>query len=349
MRKALPWLLLAALGTFLAWKLHTSHFQFRALLRAARAADPRLLLAAVVCIYAGSLLRAARWALFLRPAYRTRGVAAPPWWRLIGTQYIGFTGLALFGRIGELVRPLLVARRTGLTFSSQVAVVAVERIFDLGAFGLLFTANLLLSPGLNALPYHQRFRAVGVAIAVLLCGLAALVLAVRLAGGAVAAAAQRALGGVSERFAAGVADKILAFRDGLDVLDGVGASVAIVALSLLLWSSVALAYFAVMKAFPLPVHALSLPDCVLLLGFSVVGGAVQLPAVGGGAQLLVIGALGTLFGVPAELATGAGLTVWIIGAWSVVPAGLLFARIEGVSLRGLVRPGYSLDSTRAGP
>ena len=46
-----------------------------------------------------------------------------------------------------------------------MAVVAVERIFDLGAFALIFSLNLLLSPQLNALPYHERFRQIGVAVA----------------------------------------------------------------------------------------------------------------------------------------------------------------------------------------
>jgi hypothetical protein len=86
------------------------------------------------------------------------------WWALVGSQFVGFTGLAIFGRIGELIRPLLVSRRTGLSFSSQVAVVAVERIFDLGAFALIFSLNLALAPGLNALPNHELFHKVGYAI-----------------------------------------------------------------------------------------------------------------------------------------------------------------------------------------
>ena len=49
---------------------------------------------------------------------------------------------------------ILIARRTGLTISSQVAVVAVERIFDLGAFGLIFSLDLrALTRQLQTLPY----------------------------------------------------------------------------------------------------------------------------------------------------------------------------------------------------
>ena len=60
--------------------------------------------------------------------------------RLIAPTIIGFTGLALLGRPGELIRPYLIARRENLSFSSQIAVWAVERIFDIGAFTILLIA-----------------------------------------------------------------------------------------------------------------------------------------------------------------------------------------------------------------
>ena len=49
------------------------------------------------------------------------------------------------GTSGELIRPYLIARRTNLTFSSQMAVWAVERIFDVGAFTILLGLAIFLS------------------------------------------------------------------------------------------------------------------------------------------------------------------------------------------------------------
>ena len=332
LRKALPWVLLAAFLAFLGWKLHSSHFDWAGCARSFETADWRMLLAALLVIYAQNLLRALRWAVFL-----SRSGTGTQWWNLVGSQFVGFTGLAIFGRIGELIRPLLVARRTGLSFASQIAVVAVERVFDLGAFGLLFGLNLAVSPGLQALPFHERFHQVGYAIAGLTVLVAAFVVGVRLAGAAVARAAERVFGLISKRAGAVVAEKILAFHAGLDVIATWGEFAAICALSIGLWTTIAVSYVLVMKAFPAPVHQLTIADTLVLMGFSVVGSIVQLPGVGGGAQVGTITALTLLFGIPRELAVSSGMMLWLITTMGVIPAGLAYAKVEGISLGQLAR------------
>ncbi len=332
LRKALPWLLLAAVAGFAARKLYQSHFDWAGFARSFRNADWRLLLAGLLVIYVNYVLRAMRWAVFLRS-----GQSTTPWWGLVGAQFAGFTGLSIFGRIGELIRPLLVARKTGLSFASQIAVVAVERVFDLGAFGLLFGLNLAVSPGLQALPFHERFQQVGYAIAGLTFAIGAFVLGVRLAGPAVA----RALGGVAGRISkpAGVAvtGKILAFHAGLDVIATWGEFAAACALSIILWAAITCSYVLVMKAFPPPVSSLTIADVLVLMGFSVVGSIVQLPGVGGGAQALTIAALTLLFRIPGELAVSAGLMLWLVTTMGVIPAGLIYARVDGISLGQLTK------------
>ena len=247
MRRALPWVVLAAVVGFVGWKLRTSHFDWAGFGRSLRTADWRLILAAVLVIYATNLFRAMRWAVFLRPAYLAHETGAPGrtpvgWWGLVGSQFVGFTGLAIFGRIGELIRPLLVARRTGMTFASQVAVVAVERVFDLGAFALIFSGNLVLSPSLQTLPHHEYFRKVGLAIAAMTLVLAVFVAAVRLAGPAVAKGMGKVFGAVSAKAGAAVSEKVMAFHAGLDVIDGVGDFLAAAGCSLGVWVGIAAAY-----------------------------------------------------------------------------------------------------------
>ncbi len=332
LRRALPWALAAAVVGFLGWKLEHSHFDWAGFGRSLKTADWRLIVAAVTVIYATNLFRAMRWAVFLRPA----GIKTH-WWSLVGPQFVGFTGLAVFGRIGELIRPLLVARRTGLTFASQVAVVTVERVFDLGAFALIFAGNLLLSPSLQTLPHHEYFRRVGWAIAALTVFLGVFVWAVRVAGGWVAKAMQRVFGLLSAKAGASVAEKVLAFRDGLNVIAEVGEFAAAAGLSVGVWAGIAVAYVLTMRAFPAPVASLSVAQALILMGFSVVGGIVQLPGVGGGAQVGTISALTLLFGIPAELAVSAGMVIWLTTSMSVIPAGLVFARLEGVNLREMTK------------
>ena len=60
----------------------------------------------LLAIYLGLLLRAVRWALLMAPTQR------PSARILIAPQVVGFTAVALFGRVADLARPYLVARRT---------------------------------------------------------------------------------------------------------------------------------------------------------------------------------------------------------------------------------------------
>ncbi len=332
-KRALPWLLLAAVVGFVAWKLHTSHFDWAGFRASWRRADPVLIALGIIVILSNNLLRALRWAVFLRPALRAAGLKPVAWWRLAGSQFIGFTGLAIFGRIGELIRPALVAQRTGLTFSSQIAVVTVERVFDLGAFAFIFSLNLLLSPKLRTLPYLHK---AGYSIAALTVALCVFVAGVRLAGALVARLSARLVSVASKPAGARVEEKILSFRDGLKVIDNLPDFALAAALSLALWATIAASYVLVLKSFPAPVHELTIPHIIVLMGFSIAGSALPIPG-GSGAWAGNVFALTQLFGIPPELAFSAGLMVWIVTSLAVIPVGLIFARVEGISLGQVAR------------
>jgi len=74
---------------------------------------------------------------------------------------------------------------------------------------------------------------------------------------------------------------------------------------------------------------------LLLMGFSMIGSIVQLPAVGGGSQLAVISALQVVYGIPPELAVSCGILLWLVTFMACIPVGLWFAHREHVSLRKL--------------
>src|SRR5437870_11759130 len=54
-----------------------------------------------------------------------------PLWKLVVATCIGFTAVVLFGRAGEPVRPYLISRKEGVSFSSQLAAWVLERLLDL--------------------------------------------------------------------------------------------------------------------------------------------------------------------------------------------------------------------------
>ena len=328
LKRAVPWLLLIAVAGFVGWKLHTSHFDWAGFATSLRAVDVKLIALAILVIYSNNFLRAMRWAVFLRPALKQAGKSRIHWWSLVGSQFIGFAGLAIFGRIGELIRPLLVSRRTALPFSSQIAVVAVERVFDLGAFALIFSINLLISPQLKTLPYLHK---AGYTIAGLTLTLLIFVAAVRLAGAMVASLAGTLTGMISKTAGAAVKEKILHFRDGLNVIDSLPDFVMATALSIALWITIAAAYVLVLKSFPAPVSNLSVPEIIVLMGFSIAGSVLPIPG-GSGAWAGNSFALAALFHLPTELAGSAGLMVWLVGSMAVIPVGLILAKVEGISL-----------------
>lgn len=332
-RKKLVAVAIALLLLFLGWKLARSHFDWRGFWAACRSANPRYLLLGMALIYVNYFVRAARWAVFLRP--QTGGRVR--WTSLIASQFIGFAGLAAFGRIGELIRPYLVARRTGLPFPSQVAVVAVERIFDMGAFVLLFSLDLALAPGLRRLPYHDRFHLIGYAAVGAIVVIGGIALALRRSGAMVASAAARPFARFSPSLSRGVTHKLLAFRDGLNAIGSVSEFFVAAALSLLLWASIAGSYVAVMHALPAPVQNIGAAGCILLMGFSVAGSFAQLPGIGGGSQASVLFALTHLFGVSAELAASAAILLWLVNTMSVIPAGIVLAHMQKDSLLRVAR------------
>src|ERR1700691_6095507 len=119
---------------------HRIHFNWGVFIEQLRLADWRKIAFALGCIYVGYVIRAVRWALLVRHNRKL------PLLSLLGTQVMGFTAVGLIGRVADLVRPYLVAKKTGLPLSSQVAVYIVERLFDSGAMALIFSLAMLWIP-----------------------------------------------------------------------------------------------------------------------------------------------------------------------------------------------------------
>jgi len=129
--------------------------------------DKLRVLYAIVLIHLAYVLRALRWKIFLRPVKRVSFFA------LIPPTIVGFTGLALLGRPGEMIRPYLIARKQELSFSSQLAVWAVERIFDVGAFTLILIFALFVANRPKELAHYGDFRQGGLILVGLVAAMAA--------------------------------------------------------------------------------------------------------------------------------------------------------------------------------
>jgi uncharacterized membrane protein YbhN (UPF0104 family) len=286
------------------------------------------IVAGIALIYTTYWLRAVRWAVFVSP---TKKVSAAS---LLGSQFIGFTAVALFGRLADLTRPYLVARRIGLSLTSQVAVYTIERMFDLGAAAVIFSCALAFSP--KGSPHHDVFVRAGVLSMGATLAIAVFAGVVRIAGGAVAAFARGTVGRLSRPAGESIATKIVGFRDGLNALSSARDFAVVVLLSLTMWGVIGFAYLQTAHAF---VNTPELADLtysrtMLLMAVSIGGSLLQLPIIGWFTQIAVTAtAMHTLYGAPIEAATACGAMLLVVTFLCIIPTGLIYSRVEHVSLK----------------
>jgi glycosyltransferase 2 family protein len=295
-----------------------------------RQANARNFAIAIALIYGAYVLRAFRWAVFLKPVKLVSPL------KILGAQVIGFTGVALFGRLADLVRPYLVARRVNLTVGSQIAVYTVERMFDLGAMALIFSLALLFAPDRHTLPHHELMVKVAKASFAVTVALAVFAVVVRISGGMLASFAEKTIGSLSVGIGQSVANKIRAFQGGLDTLASFPDFLLALGISLAMWAMIVLAYLETMWAFTSSpeLAGITLARCMVLMAASMGGSVVQLPVIGWFTTILATSAVmhGWL-GVSPEPALGAGAMLLVVSFLSIVPVGLVWSRFEHVSLK----------------
>ncbi|MBI1741140.1 MAG: flippase-like domain-containing protein [Candidatus Koribacter versatilis] len=284
----------------------------------------------VALIYLAYVVRAIRWKIFLRPV-RPQATSLS----LVAPTVIGFTGLALLGRPGELIRPYLIARRQDLSFSSQLAVWAVERIFDIGAFTVLLVITIFLAEGPRELPLYSYFQKGGLLLAALVVGMVLGAMAVRAKGDGIANWVERRFSHLPANLGHKIAMRVREFHSGLDTIHGPVSLIALIVLSLAMWFMIIMAYQDVAHSYGVEALEIQRSQVLVLMGASMIGSLVQLPGVGGGSQLATIATLERVFDVPKELAASCGIMLWLVTFVAVVPVGLFLAHRERLSLRKL--------------
>jgi hypothetical protein len=342
-------IVLAVMVAIGVYAQHRYAFKWDKVFAQLESADWRRIAIAVACIYAAFVFRAVRWSLLMRHNKKV------PLFSLLGTQVIGFTAVALIGRVADPVRPYLVAKRTGEPLSSQIAVYIVERLFDFGTMALIASLALLWipQPALAAASGHpgffshlfapliHRYPILAViftrfgALLITLAGVLVLV-AVRLSGGAVASFFEASFSLISKGLGRAISHKIRTFHAGLDVMHNFTDFAYAASLSLSMWMLITLAYIETVRAFTASpaLAGMTLPKCILLLMISGGVSVLQLPVLGWFSQIaFVAAALSSFFGVAPEAATACSATILLATFLSAIPVGLLWAHFEHVSLR----------------
>jgi glycosyltransferase 2 family protein len=314
---------------------HLADFSSAKLLQSVRGANPYLLILSVVAIYGCYALRALRWEVF------QRNLGPSHFWNIYGLTLAGFSSVFLLGRAGEPVRPLLLARKEKLPLAGLFGIYVLERLFDAASTAVIAAVGLILFEAHNhadatTSKFETAARATGTFLFAGVLGAVVVLVYLRLHGTALL---ERRFQGWTQAHSwrGKVARIVLGFARGVQTIRTWTQLALAVAYSALHWLLVLLVYFWVSHSFGGRLGSISLSDAMLVMAFTLVGSAVQVPGVGGGSQAGSIIAYTAIFGVEREPAVAAAIVIWLVTFAASCLAGVPLLIREGWSLGELKR------------
>lgn len=284
--------------------------------------------------------RVVRWRMMIRPL-----APEASRWRIFKATAIGFTAVLVFGRPGELVRPWMIARSEGVSFSSQMATWFLERIFDLLAVLVIFGTGLYaydpaghsVEPGIAWV-----LNAGGGLVAVMACACLVIVFFAGRSSEEATTRLTEALGFLPEPWYSRTQQLAGSFASGMTCCRRRSDVAGLFAITAVEWMIITGGTVCFFQAFPATAHFSTL-DTVVYLGFVAFGSIVQIPGIGGGVQIAGTVVLSQLFGLGAAEAAGIAVANWLITWVSILPVGIALAGNEGLRWRSLRRIGQELQ------
>ena len=291
-----------------------------------RSARMSLLLLALAFVAATFWIRTLRWQLLLQPIGRTR-------FRVVfRAGVIGFAALTILpARVGDILRPYLVARQEGLLFTSAFATIVMERVLDLIAVLALmavyvwgFADTSTWNPRL--LTPIEVSAAVGGAVALVLLGVMWLLASHPERVETLVHLTDRVL---PRRVALRLGELAHAFSSGFAVAREPRGFLLALFWSFPLWLVIAAETWAVTRAF-----GIEMPfSGTFLLQLLLVGG-VAVPTPGGVGSYHEFYRFGVtnFFGAANDVAVAAAIVVHAISFLPVLLVGVVFMVQDGLSL-----------------
>ena len=252
-------------------------------------------------------------------------------WNCFTTTVIGFMVNFLAGRLGEIARPYLLARKEGFSASSTFATIFLERVLDLVTVVLLIGFWLLVAPLPSSSDELLRSLKIGGGVAFFGAAVALAVMFVfARRPHRVLPWTKRIFKVLPKRLEAAAGRFAETFTAGLAVLVDAASVLRAAAMSLLLWLNISFAFW--LGALALGVD-FPYGDTFLVIGFLTVGVAVPTPGAVGGYHVMCALALTTLFGTEASLAKAVALVNHAVAFVPVTLLGILFFVGGGLSFR----------------
>jgi len=344
MKKNIQMLLGLAIGAFLIWLLFRNT-DWHAVGEALRTANWWWLGLSFAIVFVTFLTRIVRWGYIVRTAQPVSFRA------MYSATQIGFLGnFTLPGRVGEVIRAVVLSRLTGMSFSRCFAFVALDRVTDL--FGLIVVMIIAVSvfhptepivlEELSAPIEPDAIRLAALSTGVVMAGIIAsfVILYVNKAFAVrmVAATVGRVSAGLSRRLEGMLAQ----FADGMHIFKSVGDMSRAIGWSLVTWAIGTFCYYCVLEAF-----AIEAPwyTAVVIMAFLAV--AISIPSTPGFVGPFHIAIVGAVVVVAPEtdrdVAKAAALLAHLINTLPVWITGGICLYTEKLGLLELRRQGEQLE------
>jgi uncharacterized protein (TIRG00374 family) len=294
-----------------------------------RRARGELLLAALIPLALTYVTRTMRWCYLLEPIGTARFSTA------FRTTVIGFAAIALLpARIGDILRPYLLARREGFNATSTFATIVMERLLDLVTVLVLLAVYVLVLGGRETLPAHmlgpvQTSAAIAAAGALVLLALSWTLATHPERIARLVLRSERVL---PARIALGLSRLAKTFSEGFAVAREARALTMAMIWSFPVWLGIAGHAWLVTRAFNIE---MPFSGTFLLQALLVIGVAMPTPGAVGGYHAMYRLGVTAFFGASNESAVGAAIVAHATSLIPVVILGMVFMVQDGLNLTGL--------------
>jgi uncharacterized protein (TIRG00374 family) len=324
LRTALVFVLAIAL---FAWFLRGADLS--AVLTQIRRARPDFVVLSLVPLTWTYLARSLRWQYLLEPIGPARFNSA------FRTTVIGFAAMALLpARLGDVLRPYLLARREGFPVVSTLATIVMERVLDLVAVLVLLALYVLVLGGRETLPSRllgpvEASATVAAAAAVVLLGV---MWTLATHPERIAHLVLRSERILPTRVAHTLSRLARTFSQGFAVAREARALTFAAIWSFPVWLGIATHAWLIAAAFGI---AMPFAGAFLLQALLVIGVAVPTPGGVGGYHAMYRLGVTAFFGSSQDAAIGAALVAHAASFLPVVLLGSVFMIQDGLSLTRL--------------
>ncbi|MDP6924263.1 MAG: lysylphosphatidylglycerol synthase transmembrane domain-containing protein [Candidatus Scalindua sp.] len=282
----------------------------------------------IMIMFASFYIRTIRWEVLISPVKKVSVL------NLFSVNMIGFmANNVLPARLGEFIRPVMVARKEKIGVSASFATVAIERVFDI--LGIIVIASLLfcflpsdISQNTNSLTVIHQLKKWSAIMAFLgICAIAILFL-LSLYPKKAGAAFEKLLFIFPHYLRDKLVNLLHSFISGLQVFDHKTKLLWVGMLSIIIWLLNVASIYVLCYSFDIGLSCAG--SCFVTVCIAL---AVALPQAPGFIGVFHIATQKSLdvFGVGLSSAQSFAILLWAVSIIPVTVAGLLFLWREGIS------------------